>query len=125
MNRLLFSAALLLLAACAGGRSSPAVDGDRIYGITEVDVKPQIRNHAALRELLQRRLRAGTAGTAFCEFVVERDGTSSSVRISKSSNIAELDSAALEVHRAALWTPATEGGVPVRVRAELPVTFEG
>lgn len=123
MNRLLFSAALLLLAACGADRASPAVDPDRIYDISEVDVKPRMRNREVLAERLQRLRTTEATGTAFCEFVVERDGTATHVRLTVSSNIRELDSAAVEVHRSARWTPGSKGGIPVRVRAEAPVSY--
>jgi TonB family protein len=129
LNR--FAASLVLLASCApgaapatGGRATAAVDTSRTYDIMEVDVKPEMNNNAAMRRLLQQRLRtARVTGTAICEFVVERDGSTSSVRVSSSSNHAEIDSAGVQVYRAARWTPGTVSGIPVRVRARLPFVY--
>jgi protein TonB len=131
----------LLLAACAsGGGSVPetsaapasapggAVDTTRVYDISEVATKPRLVNTGAISRALEQNysgvLRdAGERGTVSLRMVVERTGVTSFVTVVGSTNAA-FNLPATNVVRAMRFSPAMVNGVPVRVRMELPVTFE-
>ena len=71
----------------------------------------------------QQAIDAGIQGRVIVEFVVEKSGQVSNVKIVKSlDNL--LDDEALKVVMASpKWKPANIGGVPVRVKMAVPVEF--
>lgn len=133
-------ACALLLAACAsgsGGAPAPqappapsggaAPDTTRVYDISEVQTKPQVANRAAVVRALEQNYRgdlrdAGAHGTVVVRMVVETTGETSMVTVVGSTNAA-FNTSASNVARAMRFSPARVGGVPVRVRIELPITF--
>jgi TonB family protein len=141
MKNLVLLACAVLLPACASGsggapeapaapasaRGGPA-DTIRVYDIEEVTVKPRLVNTGVIRRSLEENysgvLRdAGERGTVTIRMVVERTGETSFVTVVGSTNLA-FNLPATNVVRAMRFQPALVNGVPVRVRIELPVTFE-
>lgn len=65
----------------------------------------------------------GDQGRVFVEFVINQDGTIEQVKIIRGVS-KELDAEARRVVRAMpKWTPAEQGGEPVRARARIPINF--
>lgn len=63
-------------------------------------------------------------GRVVCTFVVMEDGSISDIEIVHSSSNEELDYEAIRVIKnMPKWNPGTQGGIPVKVRYTLPVTF--
>ena len=137
----LLACSALLLPACASagggapgaqtptaGSNAAPVDTTRVYDISEVQTKPKVVNTSVVVRALEQNysgaLRdAGTEGTVFVRAVVGTTGETSLVTVVGSSNPA-FDTPAINVVRAMRFSAARIGGVPVRVRIELPVTFE-
>ena len=67
---------------------------------------------------------AGIQGTVFVEFVVEKDGSISSVSIKRGIG-GGLDEIALTaVSGMPLWSPGKQRGIPVRVPMIVPIKFK-
>lgn len=134
-----------LIGACAPPRpmatpwpeSAPAsapvpsvADTNRIYEAGELPAAnmPRVSNRNAVVRALEQfypgPLREqGISGSASIRFVVERDGVPGSLQVAGSTS-PDFGVAAFEVIKRMRFHPATVGGVPVRVRVTLPVTFE-
>lgn len=68
-------------------------------------------------------LDAQIQGIVICEFIINKDGSFSDVKIKRSIHPA-LDKEAVRVIKSfPKWTPARNGGETVRVRYTLPVSF--
>ena len=66
----------------------------------------------------------GIQGRAICQFVVEKDGRLSNIRVKNSSGEASLDEEAKRVIGSMpRWRPGKQRGVPVRVKYTIPVSF--
>jgi len=108
--------------------------GDRIYTRYEVDKAPTFLNSNE-QTFLDRwvydyvkypksAINAGIQGRVMVEFIVEKDGSISSVRIVKSLDDA-IDAETLKVVKASpKWKPGINKGEPVRVKIALPVEFK-
>ncbi len=68
-------------------------------------------------------LRLGLQGTALLAVDVDREGDVTAVALARSSGHDALDRAALDAVRAWHFAPATDDGLPVASRVEVPVTF--
>ncbi len=67
---------------------------------------------------------AGIEGRVFVSFVVEKDGSVSSIKLLRGIGYG-CDEAAMEVVRKMpKWKPATQKGKPVRVQYQIPFTFK-
>lgn len=65
----------------------------------------------------------GIQGRVVCSFVVERDGSITEVKVTKSAD-PSLDKEAVRVLQSMpKWIPGTQNGKPVRVKYTTPVTF--
>ncbi len=108
--------------------------GDRIYTRYEVDKAPAFLNSNE-QTFLDRwvydyvkypksAINAGIQGRVMVEFIVEKDGSVSSVRIVKSLDDA-IDAETLKVVKASpKWKPGMYKGETVRVKIALPVEFK-
>lgn len=129
--------ALLLPACASGGGGAPApqpaaassapADTARVYAVEEVTVKPRLVNSSGVTRALEQNysgvLRdAGVEGHVELRMIVERNGHTSSIVVTRSSD-APFNAPAINVARAMRFSPAQLNGVPVRVRIELPITF--
>jgi TonB family protein len=131
-------AAVVLATACARPSAPPArqqpapmnaapADTTRLYDISEVQVKPRLNNGQDVARMMERnyppQLReAAINGLVFLSLVVERDGSTSTVQVTKTDDY-RFAAPAAEAVRTMRWAPGTQGGVPVRVKAVLPVTY--
>lgn len=67
---------------------------------------------------------AGVQGKVYVQFIVEKDGSISNIKVRRSSNNAELDQEAIKViEKMPRWTPGSMRGKKVRVKQTVPVTF--
>ena len=62
-------------------------------------------------------------GTVYLTFIVEKDGSVSSVTVVKSVNPLLDDSAVKAISESPKWTPGLQRGQPVRVRYSIPMNF--
>ena len=101
----------------------------RVFDV--VEQMPQFPGgDAALMEYISKNIKYpviaeenGIQGRVVCQFVVERDGSVSDVRVVRSVDPA-LDKEAIRVIKAMpKWTPGRQNGAPVRTKFTLPVTF--
>ena len=107
----------------------PAVEETKVFDV--VEQMPQFKGgDAALMEYLQKNLRYppiaeenGIKGRVVCQFVVERDGSITDIKVVRSVD-PSLDKEAVRVIKAMpKWTPGKQNGSAVRVKFTLPVTF--
>jgi periplasmic protein TonB len=102
---------------------------DQVFGI--VDQMPEFPGgELALRRWIANNIRypkiaaeKGIQGKVYINFVVEKDGSISGVRVLKSVE-ASLDKEALRVIVSLpRWSPGLQGGKPVRVSYNVPINF--
>lgn len=107
----------------------PAVEETKVFDV--VEQMPQFKGgDQALMEYLNKNLRYppiaeenGIKGRVVCQFVVERDGSITDVKVVRSVD-PSLDKEAVRVIKAMpKWTPGKQNGSAVRVKFTLPVTF--
>lgn len=116
--------------ASAGGQVA-GVDSVKVYLPDSVDEKPQfVGGTDARRRYIAEKViypseekERGHQGTVVVSLIVERDGSISEVRVEESVCPTLSHEAAEVVRGMPAWEPGTIGGVPVRVRLTLPVTF--
>lgn len=104
-------------------------DGDKIYDV--VEIVPQFPGGtAAMMQWIQDNMRypqaaldAGIQGRVFVQFVVEKDGTRSNVKVIKTTDERFNSEAIRLVNAMPKWTPAKQNGQVVRCRYTLPITF--
>lgn len=95
---------------------------------TPYDVKPELRNRAAVSAALRRfyppLLRdAGVGGTVNVWFFIDEEGRVQNTRIQQSSGHKSLDDAALRVAELMEFSPALNRERRVKVWVALPITF--
>lgn len=72
----------------------------------------------------QEAIDAGIEGRVFVGFVVEKDGSVSSIKLLRGIGYG-CDEAAMDVVRKMpKWKPATQRGKPVRVQYQFPLNFK-
>ena len=110
----------------------PAVEETKVFDVVEQMPRFPGDNGdgAVLNSWLSKNLRYppiaeenGIKGRVVCQFVVERDGSISDIRVVKSVD-PSLDKEAVRVIKAMpKWIPGKQNGSSVRVKFTLPVTF--
>jgi TonB family protein len=108
---------------------SPGTGGPP-FDVSAVEIAPRLNNYAVVQRNLERAypplLRdAGVGGTVLLVFVVTENGSvdPTSVEVLESDN-PQLSTAAVSVAERMRFTPAIVGGLPVRVRVQIPITFQ-
>jgi TonB family protein len=97
---------------------------------TAVEKMPEFQNGMdGLRDVIAKNLRYSSnenvSGTVYVQFVVNKDGSVSDVRVLKGVN-KTLDAEAVRVTSLLnKWTPGSQNGRSVRVRFVLPISFNG
>ncbi len=121
----------LIIASCAGSSEMQSVElptlppDIEIY--TDVDQMPEmIGGVMAIGEFLRypnaaRRDRA--QGRTMVKFVVDPDGRTNNLEVTRSSGRADLDKAALEAMAQVRFEPGMENGEAVHVEMQQPVIF--
>ena len=109
------------------------VDINHIYAFFEVEQKPEFPGGMeALYKFIGKNLRlpaimcyeGGMPGRVTCEFIVEKTGKISNVKILKKSDPA-LDKEAIRVLESMPdWIPGKQNGVPVRVKYTIPINIK-
>ena len=108
----------------------PEEDIDHIFEVVEEQATP-IGGQQALKKYLRRALkypsqaiRMGLEGRVYLQFVVERNGTISNVKVIRGIG-GGCDEAAVEALKKCpiKWNPAKQRGKPVRTYFTQPVTF--
>ena len=112
----------------------PEKSEERVYTLYDVDKKPSFLNGGE-EQFLNRwvydyikypkaAIENGIQGKVIVEFVIEKDGSVSSVKIVKSAGDL-LDAEAVKVISASpKWKPGMKGGEAVRVKMAVPVEFK-
>ena len=100
-----------------------------VPSFTPYDVAPEVRNVAEVRQALTREypavLRdAGIGGTVIMWFYVSDQGVVENVQVNQSSEVEQLDAAAINVSRTFQFTPAYNQNRPVAVWISIPITFQ-
>ena len=100
--------------------------------ITVVEVAPEFPGgFQALSEFMTANLNypqeakeAGIEGRVFVSFIVEKDGSLSSIQLLRGIGYGCDEEAIAVVKKMPKWTPATQRGKPVRMRYQLPFVFK-
>lgn len=92
-------------------------------------VEPEIVNREQVARLLKRRYErilssTGATGRVMLTFWIDEEGRAQRVEVAASSGHDELDELALHVSEEVRFTPAIANGAPVRVKVELPFSFQ-
>lgn len=107
---------------------------NQIYTVYDVDKKPSFLNGGE-KQFLDRwvydyvkypksAIESGVQGRVVVEFVIEKNGEVSSVKVVKSVSDA-LDAEAVKVVTASpKWKPGMKSGAPVRVKMAIPIEFK-
>jgi len=107
---------------------------NQVYTLYDVDKKPSFLNGGE-KQFLDRwvydyvkypksAIESGVQGRVVVEFIIEKNGEVSSVKVVKSVADA-LDAEATKVVAASpKWKPGMKGGVPVRVKMAIPIEFK-
>ena len=104
---------------------------NEVNEIDKVDEKPSFPGgESAMKSYLNSTLKYpidaqenGVQGRVIVQFIIEKDGSISDVKISSSVN-PSFDREALRVVKAMpKWNPGKVNGIPVRVKNEVPVVF--
>ena len=104
---------------------------NEVNEIDKVDEKPSFPGgESAMKSYLNSNvkypveaLENGIRGRVIVQFIIEKDGSISDVKISRSV-FSSLDREALRVVKAMpKWNPGKVNGIPVRVKNEVPVVF--
>lgn len=104
---------------------------NEVNEIDKVDEKPSFPGgESAMKSYLNSTLKYpiyaqenGVQGRVIVQFIIEKDGSISDVKISRSV-FSSLDREALRVVKAMpKWNPGKVNGIPVRVKNEVPVVF--
>lgn len=69
-------------------------------------------------------MRNGRGGKVFVKFVIETDGTLNEIRVVRSPDKSLSDEVVRVLKRSPKWSPAMQGGQPVRVTFTMPVDFQ-
>lgn len=69
-------------------------------------------------------LKNGIVGKVFVSFVIETDGTLDEIRVLRSPDKSLSDEVIRVLKRSPKWSPAMQGGQPVRVTFTMPVNFQ-
>ena len=109
----------------------PTTNDNTIKNIDSVDEKPSFPGgESAMKSYLNSNVKYpaaaqenGIQGRVIVQFIIEKDGSISDVKISRSVD-PSLDREALRVVKAMpKWNPGKVNGIPVRVKNEVPVVF--
>lgn len=132
----------VLNAMAGGGSSSAGGDdggdiingdddnpGDEIYDVAEV--QPEFPGGTtAMLQWIQQNMRypqsaldEGIQGRVFVQFIVEKDGSLTDIKVLRSIDTALSNEALRLVRAMPKWTPAKINGQPVRFRFTMPITF--
>lgn len=107
---------------------------NQIYTVYDVDKKPSFLNGGE-KQFLDRwvydyvkyprsAIESGIQGRVVVEFIIEKNGEVSSVKVVKSVSDA-LDAEAVKVVSASpKWKPGMKSGAPVRVKMAIPIEFK-
>ena len=97
-------------------------EGNKVFEISEVDVKPEITNSDAVRPNYPNSAKeAGLAGNVFLKFKINVDGSVSDVRVLRGDEI--FHEPAIEAVRQLRYRPAEIGGKPVPVWMTQRIVF--
>lgn len=123
-------------AAAEGGVSveigrAPSTHGAGLAGFRQLSpelARPELKNRAEIARALEQNypshLRdAGIGGTAVVRFWIDDRGDVAQVQLAASSGHEVLDAAAVRVAEQMRFTPARDGGAPVAVVVEIPISF--
>jgi protein TonB len=105
--------------------------GDEVFEFHVIEDKPGFPGgDAALLEWLGKNIgyptiarESGIHGTVYLQFVVDRDGSITDIRIVRDIGGGCAEAAVQGVRRMPKWTPGKQRGNPVRVQYTLPVRF--
>jgi protein TonB len=112
------------------GSGTPAVGaGDEVYPVVEIN--PEYPGgEAAFGKFLQKNIRYpqiakenGVQGKAYLQFIVERDGSLTDIKIIKSPGSGTGEEAARVLKMSPHWKPGVQNGNKVRVQYTIPVNF--
>ena len=106
-------------------------DYNEVNEFDRVDEKPTFPGgESAMKSFLRSNIKYpivaqedGVQGCVFVQFIIEKDGSISDVKISR-SDAPSLNGEAMRVIKAMpKWNPGKLNGIPVRVKNEVPVVF--
>ncbi len=103
---------------------------DEIFTIVETPAEPAGGLAAFYKDISERikypaqARRMQVEGRVFVEFVVNKDGSLTDIRVVKGIGAGCDEQAVLVLQTAPKWKPGKQRGVPVRQRMVLPITFQ-
>ena len=132
-KELLFGIMLFMFAIGAKAQTADTIN-DNIEPelITIVEIAPEFPGGIqALKKFISSNLiypqeakEAGIEGRVFVSFIIEKDGSLSSIQLLRGIGYGCDEEAMAVVKKMPKWKPATQRGKPVRMRYQLPFVFK-
>jgi TonB family protein len=135
MKKLIFIAALLLSVLGATAQTdSTAAANDTVTVTKAVDYAEEMPDYPGgfekMNKFIAKNLKYpkdaitnNIEGRVIAEFIVERDGSLSNIKISKDIGYGCGEELVRVIKKMPQWKPGTQKGKAVRVKMKLPVTF--
>ena len=130
MKKIISIIALVLCTLAVSAQNNQTSGGGKVYDV--VELMPQFpEGMGALMQYLSSHIKypieakaSGIEGRVICTFIVERDGSITDIKVSRSVD-PYLDQEAVRVIGSMpAWTPGRQNGEVCRVKFTLPVTFK-
>ena len=129
MKNILSISLILLIASCNLFKKKEKVDVNKVY--TVVDVQPQFPGgEEAMFQYLGKNIKyppkakeAGVQGKVYVQFIVERDGSISTVKVIRGIGSGCDEVAIKAVENMPKWSPGEIKKQKVRTRFVLPISY--
>lgn len=131
MKKLLLLIAAMTMAVCQAFAQNDVIEApdDSIYGVVD-EVASFPGGNAACYAWLSENIKypkaaykQGIQGTVVVQFVINKDGSVSNLKVLRSSDSSLADEAVRVVKKMPKWTPARLNGKIVRMYIALPIRF--
>jgi TonB family protein len=122
-----FCAIILGFSSAYSQSAQPTPDPDKVYTVVQQkpnfsgDINKFLVDNIKYPEDARKK---NIEGTVYVQFVVERDGSVSTVNVLRGADKLLDDEAVRVVSIMPKWTPGSQDGVPVRVQYVVPIHFK-
>jgi periplasmic protein TonB len=111
------------------GNVSPKIDTNKVFRAVETypefpgGLDAMIKFFSGNVKYPATAKKNGTQGRVIVNFIVEKDGTLTNVKVSRGIGDGCDEEAVRVVKLSSPWKPGTQGGKPVRISYSMPVSF--
>lgn len=118
-----------VISCCCNENSNKIYDENTIYGLSEVDVKPEIMGRVKKEQFIKDNFRAPIVngkkifGSVYVKFVIEKNGTISDLEILRHVGHGTDKEAKRVIQKLPKWNPAKKAGKIVRCLYTMPIVI--